>query len=244
VSVRPTCMRSLGTAALGLLVACSLSACGEQAGQASDGDASSAPAQVGDCTVTAFDAASGEVGQVGTTAGTLEVKLPPDGPCAGHLVASGESGVVGLTVSGLDGSTAQVVPLDGAGEDAPQALVRVDSEPHPRGGFQPHLFTVTDEVRELTVDGSPLVPFVATDGGMAPMTATCTDDGGVAVLTATTSEPPGVVLAWDVERTTYALTAVGAEETGTAQVRDHAADPLLREEMPALFQPDALFADC
>ena len=237
-------MRFLGTAALGLLVVCSLSACGQQGGEASGGASSSAPAEVGGCTVAAFDAASGEVGQVETSAGTVEVKLPTDGPCAGHLVAHGELGVIGLTVSGLDGSTAQVVPLDGAGEDAPQALVRVDGEPHPRGGFQPHLFTVTDEVRELTVGGSPLVPFVATDGGMAPMTATCTDDGGVAVLTATTSEPPGVVLAWDVERTTYAVTATGAEETGTEQVRDHAADPVLREEMPALFEPGALFADC
>ena len=237
-------MRFPGTAALGLLVACSLSACGQQAGPATGGDASSAPAQVGGCTVAAFDAASGKVGQVGTSAGSVEVKLPTDGPCAGRLVARAESGVVGLTVSGLDRSTAQVVPLDGAGEGAPQALVRVDGEPHPRGGFQPHLFTVTDQVREVTVDGSPLVPFVATDGGMAPMTATCTDDGGVAVLTATTSEPPGVVLAWDVERTTYALTAAGAEPTGTEQVRDHAADPVLREEMPALFEPGALFADC
>ena len=52
------------------------------------------------------------------------------------------------------------------------------------------------------------------------------------------------MLAWDVERTTYAVTATGAEETGTEQVRDHAADPVLREEMPALFEPGALFADC
>lgn len=237
-------MRSLDTAALGLLVACALAACGQQGGEASGGTASSPPAQAGGCTVVAFDAASGEVGRVRTQSGTVDLKLPGDGPCAGRLVARGASGVIGLTVSGLDAASAQVLRPAGAGAEAAPALVRVDGEPHPRGGFQPHLFTVTDEVRELTVDGSPLVPFVATDGGMAPMTATCTDDGGVAVLTATTSEPPGVVLAWDVEQTTYAVTAAGAEPTGTEQVRDHAADPVLRKEMPALFEPGALFADC
>ena len=38
------------------------------------------------------------------------------------------------------------------------------------------------------------------------MTAGCTEDGGVAVLTGRTAEPPGVVLAWDVQRTTYEIT--------------------------------------
>ena len=82
------------------------------------------------------------------------------------------------------------------------------------------------------------------DGGMAPMTATCSDDGGVAVLTATVSEPPGIVLAWDVERTTYELDGHTARQVGSEQIRDHAADPVLRREMPDLFQPASLFADC
>jgi hypothetical protein len=64
------------------------------------------------------------------------------------------------------------------------------------------------------------------------------------VLSATTSEPPGVVLAWDVERTTYDITAGGAVRTGSEQIEDHIADPLLRKKMPELFEPGALFEDC
>ena len=88
------------------------------------------------------------------------------------------------------------------------------------------------------------MPFVATDGGAAPMAATCVGDGEIGVLTATTSEPPGVILAWDVQRTTYRLEGHQAVLVGTKQVRDHAADPTLRKEMPELFEPDAFFADC
>jgi hypothetical protein len=89
-----------------------------------------------------------------------------------------------------------------------------------------------------------LLPFVATDGGMAPMTARCTDDGGVAVLSATTSEPPGVILAWDVERTTFHILASGTVSSTTAQVEDHIADPLLHKKMPELFETGDLFANC
>ena len=40
---------------------------------------------------------------------------------------------------------------------------------HPRGGAQPHLFGVDgDTLAEVTVDGEPLLPFVATDGGWRP----------------------------------------------------------------------------
>lgn len=76
------------------------------------------------------------------------------------------------------------------------------------------------------------------------MTARCDDSGGIAVLTATTSEPPGVVLAWDVRRTTYTVEDGEAQSAGTQQIRDHAADPVLRKEIPELFEPTALLADC
>jgi hypothetical protein len=177
----------------------------------------------------------------------VTVKVPTDGPCGGGLVARVPNGVVGLDVGGLDldPSTADVVRLSGAqSSSAPVALLRVDGGVHPRGGFQPHLFVVTDSVREATVDGQPLLPFVATDGGMAPMTARCTDDGGVAVLSATTSEPPGVILAWDVERTTFHILASGTVSSTTAQVEDHIADPLLHKKMPELFETGDLFANC
>ena len=244
-------MRTTVTATLATFAAALLAGCGQQGtsgpGAQDDTGAVDAPraAQWRECTDTAYDEADSRVGRVPTGEGTVSVKLPTSGPCAGALVARVEDGVAGLDVSGLDldPSTAEVVRLDGLGAGS-GAVLRIDGGTHPRGGFQPHLFLVSDSVRELTVDGQPLLPFIATDGGMAPMTATCTDDGGVAVLTATTSEPPGVVLAWDVERTTYDVSGAGAVQTGTEQVEDHIADPLLRRDMPELFEPGALFENC
>jgi hypothetical protein len=235
----------LATLAPFAAVAALVAGCGEQGTPASEDDRA---ATWRGCTTAAYDEADGDPIRVPAGAGgTVTVKLATSGPCGGGLVARVPDGVVGLDVGelDLDPSTAEVVRLSGAGSAGePVALLRVDGDAHPRGGFQPHLFVVTDSVQEATVDGEPLVPFVATDGGMAPMTATCTDDGGVAVLTATTSEPPGVILAWDVERTTFHIPAPGTVSSVTAQVEDHIADPLLRKKMPELFEPGALFTNC
>ena len=135
---------------------------------------------------------------------------------------------------------ATVVHLHGAG--APD-LVLLSAKPHPRGGWQPHLFGSGGEtgLTEVTSEGRPVVPFVATDGGAPPMTATCTKEGGVAVMTATAPEPPGVVLAWDVHRTTYTRRTAGRRPP--ARVEKAAADPLLRKERPELFD-GTLFANC
>jgi hypothetical protein len=207
------------------------------------------PAAWGDCTIDAYDAAGGE--RVATLEGAdarAPVRLVPpgQGPCAGGLVARTEAGVVGLDASGLDleAGTARVVRLRGAGGDEPTELLLVNGGSHPRGGFQPHLFVLSDGLSEVTADGHPLLPFVATDGGGTPVTARCGDDGTVQVLTASTSKPPGVVLAWDVQRTTYRIDDGGAVRLSSEQIRDHAADPILRKELPQLFEPDGSFADC
>jgi len=238
-------MRS-SVAVLFAAVAALVAGCGQQDAPLPEDDAAPRAVQWRGCTAAAFADDPAPAVRLPTTAGTVAVKLPTDGPCAGGLVARVADGVAGLDVSdlALDPGTAQVVHLRGAADGDPVAVLRVDGGAHPRGGFQPHLFLAQGGVDEVTTDGRPLLPFVATDGGAAPMTATCTDDGGVAVLNATTSEPPGVVLAWDVERSTYRITGAEAQPGGTEQIRDHAADPLLREEMPALFEPGALFADC
>jgi hypothetical protein len=131
-----------------------------------------------------------------------------------------------------------------SGAEHPLALAQ--GKPHPRGGYQWHLFTRVpgQGTVEVTHDGQPLLPFVSTDGGGSPMTATCTKSGQVAVYTAQPHQPPGVVLAWDVTRTTYALHGSTATQVSSKVVRKAAADPTLRKQMPQLFHPTRLFAGC
>lgn len=250
---RQTCMRTLGTAAA-LVTLLALAGCGEspQADQTSPADATAqppSPSAWGTCTDTALESVTGVSGELTTVDGrTAAVTLtaPGTGPCTGAIIARGPQDLSGTDVSGLglDLSTARLVDLVGPGGGTGQLLV-VHSTAHPRGGFQPHLFVLTDGgPAEVLLDGRPLLPFVATDGGAAPMTATCDEDGGVAVLSASTSKPPGVVLAWDIQLTTYDVSRGDAVETSSRQVEDHAADPVLRDERPELFDPGALFADC
>lgn len=235
-----TIRRTLTAAALAAPLA--LAGCGEAAPQVPP-----SAAQWRDCTTDEFDELPGPLARLRGSGGeALTVKLGPEsGPCAGGLLVRDGSGVAGVDVAplDLDPTTARVVTLASHGGE-PRQLLRVDGGSHPRGGFQPHLFALYDGITEVTLDGGPLLPFVATDGGAAPMTARCDDSGGIAVLTATTSEPPGVVLAWDVRRTTYTVEDGEAQSAGTQQIRDHAADPVLRKEIPELFEPTALLADC
>ena len=199
------------------------------------------------CTVE--DAAHG--GRVVATAdldghtGPEELRLrgPRSGQCRNRLVAVIDGRVAAADVGRLDlaAKPGTVVHLRGRGGD----LVLLESKAHPRGGWQPHLFAAggPDGLAEVTVDGRPLLPFVATDGGGSPMTATCTPSGGIAVFTAIAHEPPGVVLAWDVTRTTYSLRNGRAVSTGSTLVEEAAADPTLRRERPELFS-GRLFAGC
>lgn len=235
-------MRTLRTVSA-LLVLTSVGGCGDSVGT-EPGHA----AHWGDCTRAELDKAGGEhlaTMTDGEDSTVVRLLGPGDGPCAGGLVGRTGAGVTGVDVSGLDlePETAKVAVL--SGQDAPQELLLVNGGSHPRGGFQPHVFVLYGGLHEVMVDGNPLLPFVATDGGGTPMTATCGPDGTVEVLRAITSEPAGAILAWDLERTTYRIEAHGdAVRTGTTQVRDHAADPVLRKEIPELFEPDGFFADC
>jgi hypothetical protein len=163
------------------------------------------------------------------------------GPCAHRLLGPGGGST---DVGGLDlvAATAKVVHLegDGAGD-----LLLLSAKPHPRGGSQMHLFDSggATGLVEVTADGRPVLPFVATDGGAPPMTATCTDDGGIGIVTAKAHKPPGVVLAWDVTLTSYDLQDGRAIFRGESSVAEAAADPTLRKEHPELYD-GSLFADC
>lgn len=236
--MRPTVMRTSTTTVLSVLLLVVLTGCGDEGART----APTPTAHWRDCTTRGFEDASGATARLSQGGRDVTVKLVPagEGPCGGGLVTRSGSSVSGVDVHALDldPDTARVVHL---GE---RDLLLVLGGFHPRGGFQPHLFGLDPDVGEVTVDGRPLLAFVATDGGGTPTGARCGRDGTIDVLTATTSKPPGIVLAWDVTRTTYRLDGNQAVETGSEQIRDHVADPTLRKAMPDLFDPEALFARC
>ncbi|MGI8899532.1 MAG: hypothetical protein ACR2HA_01135 [Nocardioides sp.] len=249
---RPDTARTL--AAVVLATVLWTSGCGEAPREApvdtdtdTDTGSSAGAAAWASCTQRDLDSAERSSGELATSdGGDVQVTFVPDGPgpCAGALVVRGPDGLSGLDVTrmDLDVRTAQVVSP--AGDDTGQ-LLRVDSTGHPRGGFRPHLFAVTETgLVEVELDGRPLLPFVATDGGALPMTATCPADGGVGIVRAATSKPPGILIAWDVRLTTYDVTDGGPVRTSSRQLEDHAADPLLRRDRPELFDTGSLFAGC
>lgn len=184
----------------------------------------------------------------GHSAGISPVWLIPagEGRCAGALIARMGEGVVGADVAelGLVASSATVVRLrPDAGGDRRELLV-VHGGVHPRGGYQPHLFVLDDRLRELRVDGQPLLPFIATDGGAAPVMARCTDDGGVEVLTATLAEPPTKPPALDVARTTYRWSGGELRPAETDRIHDSVPESQVRHRWPGMSTDPELFANC
>lgn len=171
--------------------------------------------------------------------------VPEDagGPCANSLFTTfdGEPSAASLGDATVDPRSVGTVQLEGT----ERQLLVLHEKSHPRGGYLVHLYGGADgELAEVLADGAPVIGFVSTDGGGQPATATCTGDGGIATVTATAHEPPGIVLAWEVRRTTYRLDGNDATRTSARLIRVAAADPLLRKEMPQLFDPVGYFADC
>lgn len=114
---------------------------------------------------------------------------------------------------------------------------------HPRGGFQARLFGYADgSFAELTVDDSPIFPFVATDVTTTPLSARCIPDG-FELLEAQAHEPIGILPAWDVFRTTYSVEG----NTVTKGERTEIADNVLDEELSRDYRPLTkyqLFENC
>lgn len=206
-----------------------------------------------DCSAALLDEAPGQsLGDLRSDAGrSVSVRLTPagEGPCAGGLVARTEDGVVGIDVAALDlvASSAQVVRLRSDTDGNRRELLVVHGGVHPRGGYQSHLFVFDGRLgglRELRVDGDPLLPFVATDGGAAPMTARCTEDGGIELLSATLTEPATKAPAWDITRTTYRWDGSALRPSGSQRI-SHAVPPTqLSNQWPALSNKPELFANC
>jgi hypothetical protein len=242
--VRPNRMHLSGLGAAAVLVAATLSGCGDQAGRDQAGGPDAQASWQG-CTSADVRSAGTVVARADLdgdgTADEVRLVGRGAGPCADALIARTADGVAGLRLRDvdLDADSAKVVELD-------PELVMVNGPGHPRGGYQVHLYALDSQgdLAEVSTGEGPLLPFTATDTGTAPQTATCAKDGDVAVWTTTTNKPPGIVLAWDVRRTTYRLDGATAHDEGTDLVKDGAVDPLLRKQMPQLFQPDGYFADC
>jgi len=163
------------------------------------------------------------------------------GPCGGLLVATVDGATTGVDVgeSDVQPRTARVV------DTGQRQLLVVHGAAHPRGGH-PLLLLGQGErgLGEVKAGGEPVLDFVATDGGAVPATAKCLGDGRIATFSATTAKPPGVVLAWDVQRTTYQLHGTQAIAQGPRTILSDQADPVLREKMPQLFDVDGYFRDC
>ena len=238
-------MRTLG-AALSALALLLVAGCGEESGSFRPPPSA---AQWHDCTADEFDDGGQVVarGNFDEHGGRDTVRLfgPGSGPCANGLVLRDGAGASGVDVSGMDLDPASVRAerLHGSGA----ALLVTTSRSVARGGVQPHLFVTGGQggdLVEVVKDGRPLLPFVATDGGGQPTTATCEPDGQVALWTATPAQPPGIVLAWDVRKTTYRITGGKAEQVSSDLVEDATIDPTMRKKMPQLFQPDGFLTDC
>jgi hypothetical protein len=114
-----------------------------------------------------------------------------------------------------------------------------------RGGYQLHLYAApAGGFHEMTdVHHNPVIPFVATDTTPGtPVSADCTKDG-FAVTVAQPTHPSGVMFAWDVWRTSYAVSGDQAVPLRQEKVGTSVPDEQLRKDRPELFSR-TMFAHC
>jgi len=152
-----------------------------------------------------------------------------DGPCPGVLFTTVKDRRYSAKVrdpAGLELSSATRVSLPGRDGD----LLALRAE-HPRGGFQVQVYGFDDALGEVTADGQPVVPFVATDTTDSYLSVTCAD-GELVVRQAVAHEPPGIVFAWDVRETRYAVDGLRATGGATREVADNILDQRLGREFP------------
>jgi len=153
-------------------------------------------------------------------------------PCPGVLFTTVHDRLYSVTANdaGLDVASARRVSLPGREGDL--LALRAD---HPRGGYQVRLYAFADDLGEVTADGQPVVPFVATDTTGGYVSVTCADDALV-VRQAVAHEPPGIVFAWDVRETRYALEGHQARQSSTTEVGNNVLDQQLGARFPAVKQ--------
>lgn len=173
-----------------------------------------------------------------SSSGTWTRPLAPTGPA---LSADVDGRAITAHVDGdlpvRDGDL-QAVQIPGrTGE------VLLVEQQHPRGGFQARLYGYADgNLAELTVDGEPIFPFVATDVLESPLSARCAP-GGFEVTEARAHEPVGVVHAWDIDRTSYSVDGNTVTKGATTEIADNVLDEDLSKKYSDLVHY-RLFENC
>lgn len=161
--------------------------------------------------------------------------------CADVLVAKVGDHYASLALGRVRLSTAAPVLVQVPGR---RGLLVAPRESHPRGGFQLHLYGYADgrlaELRDR--QGNPVVPFVATDTGPAPVSADC-GPRSIVVEQAVAHRPPGIAFAWDVRRTTYTVSGARVAGQRSVEIADNVLPQQLKSRFPDLVH-HVFFRDC
>jgi hypothetical protein len=191
--------------------------------------------------------------QVGSSPILVTADLEGDGQAEPVQYASGSGGCSSVLFARVAGKRRGVhvddaLPVTAAatkvitvpGRKGQLLLLRQE---HPRGGFQARLFGYADgKLEELTVDGQPIFPFVATDVTTTPLSATCIPSG-FEVAEADAHKPIGVIPAWDVFRTTYTVEGNAVTMGDRNEEADNVLDEQLSKKYSALVKYQ-LFTNC
>lgn len=163
------------------------------------------------------------------------------GRCPDTLVAKVGSRYASLALGGVRLSPAAPMLVQVPGR---RGLLVAARESHPRGGFQVHLFGYAGGRLAEVVDrqGNPVVPFVATDTGPAPVSAGC-GRRSIVVVQALAHQPAGGGFAWDVRRTTFTVSGAGVTDQRSARVAHDLQPQQLRTRFPDLVH-HVFFRDC
>ena len=227
--IRMTRTLMVTLAAAGMLV----SGCGQQPSV----PPTQAPEALAGCTQAQSKAAARHAGAV-----PAEVDLDGDGSPDKVRLTRADAAVPGRALHDGEGPAATrrrcATPLAWTSASATRVslpgregdLLALRAE-HPRGGFQVQVYAFDDALGEVTTDGQPVVPFVATDTTGGYLSVTCAD-GELVVRQAVAHEPPGIVFAWDVRETRYAVDGLRATRGATTEVADNILDQQLGAEFP------------
>ena len=223
-----------------------LAGCGsaEQNTQDKSEPQAAAPSKVGACAVDSAAVTGAKtvatVDLDGDGSGEKVKLTAPGGECGNTLFAELGDGYVSISLESDAPPVMSAFTVAPAG-DGGQLLVTRGN--HPRGGYQLRVYAATaKELKELTVDGQPLLPFVATDVQEHPWSIDCSDDGLV-FTEAVPHEPPGVAAAWDIKQTTYAVDGGSVSKGTTEEIADNVLPKDLSTKYPDLVKHSA-FESC